>query len=197
MPAPSSIPNSTLLSSLPSPSLHIDETQTQTFLPSTMIQSLMRPTGLVPSIQVDLVNTSDADNEEEEEEQEEEQVQRADNLIANALLSLLRLESGTLTRNYTLGPRNMDSFLQPVVVHPTEEQINANTTVGNLVSDTEHSCAICQDNLTSDQEGRKLNACGHWFHKGCIDTWLATNVHCPVCRHDIREPLPVSSNASS
>ncbi len=201
MPAPTSFPNSTLLGTIPSAPLHIDEVQTT--LPSTLSQSLFRPNGLIPSIQVDLVNTvnpSDADDEEEQEEEEEQeqvQEQRTDALIANALLSLLRLESGTITRNYTLGlgPRNMDSFLQPVVVHPTEEQINANTTVGNLVSDTEHSCAICQDTLTSDQEGRKLNACGHWFHKGCIDTWLATNVHCPVCRHDIREPL--SSNGSS
>ena len=87
----------------------------------------------------------------------------------------------------------MDQFLQPVVVRPTAEQIAANTTVGNLVSDTDHSCAICQDQLTSDQEGRKLNACGHWFHKTCIDTWLGTNVHCPVCRHDIREPAQEQS----
>jgi hypothetical protein len=82
----------------------------------------------------------------------------------------------------------MDAFLQPVVVRPTTEQIAENTTVGNLVSDTEQSCAICQDVLQPEQEGRKLNACGHWFHKSCIDTWLEGNVHCPVCRHDIREP---------
>lgn len=87
----------------------------------------------------------------------------------------------------------MDQFLQPVVVRPTAEQINANTTVGSLVSETETACAICQDTLTSDQEGRKLNACGHWFHKPCIDTWLSGNVHCPVCRHDIREVIQTVS----
>ncbi len=90
----------------------------------------------------------------------------------------------------TTGRGAMEQFLQPVVVRPTPEQIAANTTVGNLVSDTDHTCAICQDALTSEQEGRKLNACGHWFHKNCIDTWLHGNVHCPVCRHDIREPAP-------
>lgn len=87
-----------------------------------------------------------------------------------------------------------ETFLQPVVVRPTQEQIDANTTVGNLVSDTENTCAICQDTLEAEQEGRKLNACGHWFHKNCIDTWLEGNVHCPVCRHDIREAI--SSEAS-
>lgn len=104
-------------------------------------------------------------------------------LTLQLLNTLLRLPTNPIGRGV-----GMESFLQPVVVRPTLEQIEANTTVGNLVSDTEHSCAICQDVLQSDQEGRKLNACGHWFHKHCIDTWLEGNVHCPVCRHDIREP---------
>jgi hypothetical protein len=133
-------------------------------------------------------------NEEEEEEETEVTVNlnQTDMNLANALLALLHLPAAPLTRNY-LGGRTMDQFLQPVVVRPTAEQIAANTTVGNLVSDTDHSCAICQDQLMSDQEGRKLNACGHWFHKTCIDTWLGTNVHCPVCRHDIREPAQEQS----
>jgi len=110
-------------------------------------------------------------------------------LTTQLLATLLRLPMNPVVR----GGAGMDAFLQPVVVRPTPEQIEANTTVGNLVSDTEHSCAICQDALQSDQEGRKLNACGHWFHKHCIDTWLEGNVHCPVCRHDIREPMNDSS----
>jgi len=111
--------------------------------------------------------------------------------LANALLNLFNL---SVTRNYMIptlvdGRARMNQFLQPVVIHPTSEQIAANTTVGNLVSDTDNACAICQDTLTCEQEARKLNACGHWFHRPCIDTWLQGNVHCPVCRHDIREPM--------
>ena len=188
MPSPSPVNASTLLSALRLPSsssIQLDESQT--VVPSTIVQSLLRP---VPSL--------DADNEEEEEEEEDEEEEnnQADTLIANALLTLLNIPRGALTRSYTLGANSMDQFLQPVVVQPTQEQIDANTTVGNLVSDTENTCAICQDALTSDQEGRKLNACGHWFHKGCIDIWLATNVHCPVCRHDIREPLNTNTNTN-
>lgn len=194
MAAPTPFPASTLLSSLqiPSnPSLHVDEIHTS--LPSTIAQTLLR---VSPSIQVNVgTSEEEADDEEEEEEENEENERDAANtLIANALLSLLNLPAGTLTRNYTLRSPNMDQFLQPVVIRPTPEQIDANTTVGNLVSDVENTCAICQDALTSDQEGRKLNACSHWFHKGCIDTWLASNVHCPVCRHDIREPLNTNTN---
>ncbi len=125
--------------------------------------------------------------------QEEEEESR---LTTQLLATLLNLP---LTRRYNLpGVRgNMDQFLQPVPVRPTQAQIDENTTVGNLVSDTDHTCAICQDTLQSTQEGRKLNACGHWFHKSCIDTWLEGNVHCPVCRHDIREPLAQPSQAES
>lgn len=104
--------------------------------------------------------------------------------LTNLLTTLLRLPANPVARE------GLDAFLQPVPIRPTVEQIEANTTVGNLVSDEEHACAICQDNLQPEQEGRKLNACGHWFHKHCIDTWLEGNVQCPVCRHDIREPMP-------
>jgi hypothetical protein len=139
-----------------------------------------------------------------EQEDEEDETQLTTHLLA----ALLQLPAAPLTRNMVLpnlnngrltmeqmiyGRNNMDQFLQPVVVRPTVEQISANTTVGRLVSDTENTCAICQDTLTAEQEGRKLNACGHWFHKNCIDTWLEGNVHCPVCRHDIREHGPQES----
>jgi hypothetical protein len=117
-------------------------------------------------------------------EEEEEEVALTTQLM-RTLLTLSLTGRGLTTRPPGGG---LDAFLQPIIVRPTAEQITANTTVGNLVSDTEHACAICQDTLQPDQEGRKLNACGHWFHKTCIDTWLERNVHCPVCRHDIREP---------
>jgi hypothetical protein len=156
--------------------------------PSTIQQFLGRTTG---NIFVDLEQLHQ--NQEEEEDGDADDEAQASNFVTNALLSLLRLPPTALTRNYMPGPNAMDQFLQPVPVRPTAEQIAENTTLGNLVSDTEHSCAICQDTLAPEQEGRKLNACGHWFHRGCIDTWLGTNVHCPVCRHDIREPLRTNS----
>ena len=151
----------------------------------------------VANIQVELNQILQGNNPEEEEEEEEENAVQTN--LANALFSLLNLPVTGLTRNYVLpnlvdGRTQMDQFLAPVIIRPTAEQIAENTTVGNLVSDTEHACAICQDTLTSEQEGRKLNACGHWFHKNCIDTWLQGNVHCPVCRHDIREAAPAETS---
>lgn len=171
---------------------------------STLPTTMPATTSDTVNIQIDIQNS--ATNTEEEEEEEEEEVppniRAVESQMTTALLALLQIPTTGLTRNYVMpnvnngrmtmeqmlfGRNTMDEFLQPVVIRPTAEQITQNTTVGNLVSDTEHACAVCQDTLLPEQEGRKLNACGHWFHKSCIDTWLQGNVHCPVCRHDIRE----------
>jgi hypothetical protein len=189
---------STLLRSpatIPSVSEQVTLETTTISNPSTIQQILGRTTGTIPNIFVDIAHLNRREAEEEEEDADADDEAQASNFVTNALLSLLNLPPTALTlnRNYMPGSRAMDQFLQPVPVRPTPEQIAENTTLGNLVSDTEHACAICQDTLLPEQEGRKLNACGHWFHKGCIDTWLGTNVHCPVCRHDIREALRTNS----
>jgi hypothetical protein len=110
----------------------------------------------------------------------------ADVLTTRLLLTLMSIPSGG-PMGIGIGAGTGDnSFLQPVIVRPTAEEIETNTTVGHVVGDESVSCAICQDILTPEQEGRKLLGCGHWFHRGCIDTWLTRNVRCPNCRHDVR-----------
>ncbi|KAI5076995.1 hypothetical protein GOP47_0009060 [Adiantum capillus-veneris] len=45
-----------------------------------------------------------------------------------------------------------------------------------------NTCAVC---LSEYQEGellKRLPACGHLFHKGCIDMWLFSHSTCPLCR---------------
>ena len=81
-------------------------------------------------------------------------------------------------------------FSEPVPVRPTAAQINAATTeetVADGDEDEDLVCAICQDDIAVGTTMRTINHCEHSFHKTCIDTWFAQNVHCPVCRHDIRE----------
>jgi hypothetical protein len=96
-----------------------------------------------------------------------------------------------------LQPRNLSDlfaqipgFADPVVVRPTVQQITAATTIQTQSSTQGEVCAICQDDIIINCQTRKINHCDHKFHKGCIDTWFAQNVHCPVCRHDIRD-VPV------
>jgi hypothetical protein len=99
------------------------------------------------------------------------------------------------------GGVNLNAFLnERVPVYPTNEHIQAATTLYTAIQRQDDICAICQDDIETNQEVRRLNHCSHYFHRNCIDTWFQTNVHCPTCRHDIREqpvvnqPPPVPEN---
>jgi hypothetical protein len=74
----------------------------------------------------------------------------------------------------------------PVVVRPSQEEISRATVV-QLIDEEDEVCAICQDQMPVSTEARCITACDHKFHVECIDTWFQRNVHCPNCRHDIRE----------
>ncbi len=83
---------------------------------------------------------------------------------------------------------NLQDFLdQRVQVRPTTEQIENATLLYTTTRNLDDNCAICQDTIEIGQEVRKLHHCLHSFHRECIDTWFLEDVHCPTCRHDIRE----------
>lgn len=87
--------------------------------------------------------------------------------------------------------------LQPqdqTVVRPTHEEIQSGSIL-RLIEQAEQVCAICQEDMPRGSQVRTLSSCQHNFHVGCIDTWFLRDVHCPVCRHDIRERRPVQERA--
>jgi hypothetical protein len=153
-----------------------------------LLQSILRPATFIPQQQ-------DEDTEEDEDfEQVHEMIMgrrsngsvttyRNNNTTVQLLSALLNLPNLPLvsTASFPAG------FLNPVVVRPTEEQIASATTLRTLESVSAENCAICQDSIGANQEQREITHCHHAFHRGCIDTWFQQNVHCPVCRHDIRE----------
>ena len=85
-------------------------------------------------------------------------------------------------------PANLHELLEDVPVIPTEEDLRNNTSVSRLDEDIDDNCAICQDPLLTNHDVRTINHCEHMFHKQCIDTWFGRHIHCPCCRHDVREP---------
>lgn len=109
---------------------------------------------------------------------------------ANLLLSLLGLGSDQAPPLTQTTTRRWASFRDPVIVRPTREQIAAATEVleGRVVTEGT-TCVICQDSIQTTDTARKITHCSHTFHQACIDQWFLRNVHCPTCRHDIREQL--------
>jgi hypothetical protein len=58
----------------------------------------------------------------------------------------------------------------------------------NLKNNTD--CTICRCNLNcnsfyAQEKGTESNVvfgiCGHTFHYECIDPWIKSNPHCPIC----------------
>jgi len=47
-------------------------------------------------------------------------------------------------------------------------------------------CSICLNDLVSGDCVRHLPACGHTFHRSCIDLWLLRRADCPLCKHCVR-----------
>lgn len=78
----------------------------------------------------------------------------------------------------------------------TQEMIEHNTFPHKYkrlrrASETEEDsekCTICLSQFEIDNDVRRL-PCMHLFHKDCVDQWLVTNKHCPICRVDIEVHL--------
>jgi hypothetical protein len=51
-------------------------------------------------------------------------------------------------------------------------------------NDTIETCTICYQEFIKNEYYRKLDKCGHIFHKKCIDKWFFINqdCECPLCR---------------
>jgi len=48
------------------------------------------------------------------------------------------------------------------------------------------TCSICLDDLAAGG-AVKTRACGHAFHRQCLQGWLNVNRSCPVCRFDLAD----------
>ncbi|KAG0244437.1 E3 ubiquitin-protein ligase rnf6 [Actinomortierella wolfii] len=48
------------------------------------------------------------------------------------------------------------------------------------------TCTICLQTYEAKDWLRPL-PCRHAFHMGCIDTWLANNCQCPICRQEVNQ----------
>ena len=120
---------------------------------------------------------------------------------ANLLLGFLRMSTEDDLSNYIQLPArtaNANAWTDPVIVRPTAQAIAAGTepVLGSSLAENT-GCAICQDTIIPTDPARRLLACGHVYHRGCIDEWFRRSVYCPTSRHDIRLPLPSATASAS
>ncbi|XP_057446252.1 E3 ubiquitin-protein ligase ATL6-like [Lotus japonicus] len=57
-------------------------------------------------------------------------------------------------------------------------------------------CAVCLGEFEGPDALRVLPKCGHVFHPGCIDMWLASHVTCPVCRARMAGTAPARGDVT-
>jgi hypothetical protein len=105
----------------------------------------------------------------------------ASNPFSNIIQSLVQGLNSPLSNSDDM---NLGSLL-PVVIRPTIQQIEAASAIVEL-SNSQDSCAICQEHMNPNDRIRRLNQCRHTFHNNCILTAFNTSPRCPVCRNDIR-----------
>ena len=46
-------------------------------------------------------------------------------------------------------------------------------------------CSICLSKLAKNEDLRKITACNHYFHPGCLEEWLKIKAKCPNCNVNI------------
>lgn len=115
--------------------------------------------------------------------------QRNTAVLLGLIRSFMAVESPlySVRYNVTIPPTLPTGWNDPVVIHPTPQQISA-ATESTSPDDDAGNCAICQESLTGTVT--RIRHCGHSFHPNCITEWFTRSVHCPNCRHDIRETSP-------
>ena len=55
---------------------------------------------------------------------------------------------------------------------------------------------MCLAGLEDGEEARFLPGCGHGFHAGCVDRWLAAHTTCPLCRVTVAGRPEASTSTS-
>jgi hypothetical protein len=97
--------------------------------------------------------------------------------------------------NYQVYTQNLD----PVIVHPSNEQIDTateNLLFGNIINPININCPISLEQFLNTSNVTIIKHCKHIFNTNNLMNWFRTNCKCPVCRFDIREYVNNSNNTS-
>ncbi len=97
-------------------------------------------------------------------------------------------------------PNNFNN-LSPVVVRPSQQQIENATEQINNTETSQVICPITQETFNENTLIIRIIHCQHCFSREAIMNWFNRSVLCPVCRYDIRDfpnnsiPTDTSNNS--
>jgi len=80
--------------------------------------------------------------------------------------------------------------LESVPVVASQDIINRNTRsirFNEVINPLNYDCPISLERFQDNSMLTQIIGCGHLFCNNEITRWFRTNVHCPVCRYDIRD----------
>jgi len=58
-----------------------------------------------------------------------------------------------------------------------------------LVSPGWENCSVCYEDFKEGDDVWKLPICEHYFHSGCVSSWLVENSSCVICQADVKANL--------
>jgi hypothetical protein len=91
----------------------------------------------------------------------------------------------------------LNNFLNTnIIVRPTNEQISNSCRIikyGDIENPLSDACPISLEHFNNDDNVIQINYCSHIFCHSQLIEWFDTNVHCPVCRYDIRDYIQPSN----
>jgi len=108
------------------------------------------------------------------------------NFINNNRQNTRQPNQSTFFNNY----RNLFRPLefQDVIVRPTDRQIeNATEDTPYDESMSGQTCTISLEPFEPGDRICRIRHCQHIFKRSFVMNWFERNVHCPVCRYDIRD----------
>ena len=91
----------------------------------------------------------------------------------------------------------LNNFLNTnIIVRPTNAQISNACRIikyGDIENPLSDACPISLEHFNNDDNVIQINYCSHIFCHSQLIEWFDTNVHCPVCRYDIRDYIQPSN----
>jgi hypothetical protein len=94
-------------------------------------------------------------------------------------------------------------FNTNIIVRPTNEEISNSCRIikyGDIENPLSERCPISLERFNNDDNVIQIKHCSHIFCQQQLISWFDTNVHCPVCRYDIRDYIQtqnVSENTNT